>query len=217
MGRKKTQETEIFEANYDEYIEKEFVYDDMTSKQIKYDKEFQSIISDSCRTAYQMTDRLKKQFYKSGESLLNLLISKQTEYKSNNNQNKPNNSRNRNNINIKSNTVSYVKKDDYIREEYYYNPFNKNNKNKNKKYSSDTNNDYINFTDRLQIINKDINIIGNIYSNDENLFTFNTILNIKNIKVFGYKHFFNNHKTNKFENNSKHDIFLGYPENFSNY
>jgi len=41
----------------------------------------------------------------------------------------------------------------------------------------------INKKDRLQIINKDNNIIPNIYANDENLFTFNTISNINNINV----------------------------------
>jgi len=77
----------LIAQDYDEYIEKEFVYDDMTRKQIKYDNAVQSIISGSldletkaylkgCRTAYQMIDRLKKQFYKSGESLLNLLMQK---------------------------------------------------------------------------------------------------------------------------------------------
>ena len=57
--------------------------------------------------------------------------SKQTIYKNNNNQNKPNNSRNRNNKNIKSKHCLLCKKDGHIIEECYYNPFNKNNKNKN--------------------------------------------------------------------------------------
>jgi len=61
----------LIAQDYDEYIEKEFVYDDVTRKQIKYDNTVQSIIYGSldletkaylkgCRTAYQMIDRLKK-------------------------------------------------------------------------------------------------------------------------------------------------------------
>ena len=264
--------------------------------------------------------------------------SKQTIYKNNNNQNKPNNSRNKNNKNIKSKHCLLCKKDGHIIEECYYNPFNKNNKNKNtinkynnnknninnknkfhsykinennSEYSSDTNDDYINFTgnisvlknnikcnnlktnnkyttwiidsgtglnltnninqlnniqnsndktiiypngttdkincsgtyygsfknnkfklsnvhfapniknnlisthhilslcnkiimeninkkDRLQIINKDNNIIANIYANDENLFTFNTISNINNINV--------DIQSNNYDNYSKFNI-----------
>jgi len=59
----------------------------MKRKQIKYDYAVQTIISSSldteskkylkgCRTAYQMIERLKKQFYKSRESLINLLNQK---------------------------------------------------------------------------------------------------------------------------------------------
>jgi len=39
----------------------------------------------------------------------------------------------------------------------------------------------INNMERPQIINKNNNIIANIYTNDKNLFTFNTISNINNI------------------------------------
>ena len=59
----------------------------MKRKQIKYDYAVQTIISSSLdteskkylkgyRTAYQMIERLKKQFYKSRESLINLLNQK---------------------------------------------------------------------------------------------------------------------------------------------
>ena len=40
---------------------------------------------------------------------------------------------------------------------------------------------------------------------------FNKSVDISHLIVFGYKAFFyNNHKTNKFDNNSKPGIFLGY-------
>jgi len=63
----------LIAQDYYEYIDKNFVYDEMTRKQIKYDNAVTTIISGSlnteskkkkylkgCRTAYQMIERLKK-------------------------------------------------------------------------------------------------------------------------------------------------------------
>ena len=47
---------------------------------------------------------------------------------------------------------------------------------------------------------------------------FNSPVGISHFKVFSYKaFFFNKHKSNKFDNNSKQSIFLGYPKNSSGY
>jgi len=72
----------------------------------------------------------------------------------------------------------------------------------------------INKKDRLQIINKNNNIIANIYANDENLFTFNTISNINNINV--------DIQYNNYDNYSKFNIHnvdysrLGHFNNYNN-
>ncbi len=77
----------LIAQDYDEYINKEFVYNDMTRIQIKLDNAVQSIITGSlhpdskkylkgCKTAYQMIRRLKNKIYKSGESLFNILEQK---------------------------------------------------------------------------------------------------------------------------------------------
>ena len=63
----------LIAQDYYEYIDKNFVYDEMTRKQIKYDNAVQTIISSSLdteskkylkgyRTAYQMIERLKNNF-----------------------------------------------------------------------------------------------------------------------------------------------------------
>jgi len=71
----------------DFYIENEFQFSKMNRSQIKSDNAVQSIILNSleksnkeylhgCKTAYSMTDRLKKRFYQSDQALLNILENK---------------------------------------------------------------------------------------------------------------------------------------------
>jgi len=77
----------LIAQDYQDYIEKEFTYDNMTRIQIKLDNAVQSIIVDSldvetqsllrgCKTSYEMITILKQQFYKSGQDLVNHLMTK---------------------------------------------------------------------------------------------------------------------------------------------
>ncbi len=77
----------LIAQDYQDYIDKELDYDNMTRTQIKYDNAVQSIIVDSldietqtllrgCKTSYQMINILKQQYYKSGQDLINFLLQK---------------------------------------------------------------------------------------------------------------------------------------------